>query len=1185
MRLLSALVLMLVVGPVSAQESAPPPFEDSLLALVRAPSEVVGEDVVMLLEDGYYRVDEDGTTARTTRQVIQIVTDDGASAWGEFSFPFDQRRDSITLDWLRVIENGVVVQEGPAHQQVSNPRVDQSAPVYSDAAVLQATLARVRPGSIVDYRVTVRTFDPLMPGDFYLGWRLNEGYSIRRARLVVDTPEDIEVTLRDGPAGPLRTEYTEGGRRRRVWFAAEQEPVEYEAFAAFPNDVIQFVQITSGAGWSELGAMYSSFLPAELEVGTELARAHDKVLAGASTLTDSLRATYRWVAQDFRYVSLALGDGGYRARPPQEVFETGFGDCKDKTLLFVALATRLGVSATPLLVSTDGGVDPDLPSLRQFNHMIAALEVDGETVYADLTTRVSPFGETPGYLQGESGLMVSADGAASLITVPAPEASENAFISELVGTVDNENRFKGSLTLAMSGAEQSWLRSDFYNIHGMSRGDRDALEERYAQSVWNSASVDSTWVFDGKDLTQPAKVTVWFTVENVVGSTGNRLLLNLPLPRYGSPDVVASLRDDEEREFPIDVSLVNAPTLTRHRLEITVPQRWVAEMPDNVFVSGDFGYYRSEYTQEGRTLILQRELSGARGILPPSKGPELLDWAERLADDNTSYLLIDPSGPITETATGDDLVLSGILLSGDDLGEGATLVSDREGASEQVGSVSTGKTIREHSHEFSAEDMVFTAGGSNFIYLTASASEYHTRVEALKDVQVLDLMDVGSVMGASMASEMGDQASVTATEELELPRSGDFASAWRVAVQVPMGTMDFLIAGMSRGRVSTSVIGVAAGQVAAADVDSLLSVMADRIEGTESYMEDLTLELEMESELDAEDVAEAAHGFRLTEMLLGPSDLSGSRIIKDELEVDGFWPTISRDLSPMAFTTRLGNSELLGIEMDIVVAETAGRAVKRLVSAREVDEESFILFLGDPEEYEVAEGLSLDSWDRVWLSDFPYPALKASGTFDAAGMDVGVVMFAMDRLLVRIEGSAPVGQLDLDDLVALASVASERIGQVSPTTTELEVTSDQLRAVEAVVELEEPLNDLVRDGKIEEALNLMERDYPDSDFARLEFNSWNNICWYGALHGFADRVVSMCDYAFDARDDIPPYRDSRGLARALTGDFEGAIADFRYVIEEGDQSLRDTRIPYLEKLLKGENPFTEEELATLRGEG
>jgi regulator of sirC expression with transglutaminase-like and TPR domain len=61
--------------------------------------------------------------------------------------------------------------------------------------------------------------------------------------------------------------------------------------------------------------------------------------------------------------------------------------------------------------------------------------------------------------------------------------------------------------------------------------------------------------------------------------------------------------------------------------------------------------------------------------------------------------------------------------------------------------------------------------------------------------------------------------------------------------------------------------------------------------------------------------------------------------------------------------------------------------------------------------------------------------------------------------------------------------------------------------------------------------------------------------------------------------------DSRGLARALTGDRQGAMADFNYFVDwtsDGDKKAQ--RQTWLESLERGENPFTPGVLEALRFE-
>jgi hypothetical protein len=111
-------------------------------------------------------------------------------------------------------------------------------------------------------------------------------------------------------------------------------------------------------------------------------------------------------------------------------------------------------------------------------------------------------------------------------------------------------------------------------------------------------------------------------------------------------------------------------------------------------------------------------------------------------------------------------------------------------------------------------------------------------------------------------------------------------------------------------------------------------------------------------------------------------------------------------------------------------------------------------------------------------------------------------------------------------------------------------------------------------------------------------NEWslNGLCWDGSLRGYAAEVMTACDLAVE-RD--PDNGQIIGIvvemARALTGDYPGAIADFEaYIKEVGGMRLKIQRMEtwkkeletykvqrqgWVDALKKGENPFTEEVLA------
>ena len=86
--------------------------------------------------------------------------------------------------------------------------------------------------------------------------------------------------------------------------------------------------------------------------------------------------------------------------------------------------------------------------------------------------------------------------------------------------------------------------------------------------------------------------------------------------------------------------------------------------------------------------------------------------------------------------------------------------------------------------------------------------------------------------------------------------------------------------------------------------------------------------------------------------------------------------------------------------------------------------------------------------------------------------------------------------------------------------------------------------------------------------------------------GHAAEVMAACEQAVALVPDNGGARDSRGLARALTGDVAGAIDDFEaYVAWTGNDRARAQRQDWIVVLWSGENPFTAELLERLRNPG
>jgi WD40 repeat protein len=97
----------------------------------------------------------------------------------------------------------------------------------------------------------------------------------------------------------------------------------------------------------------------------------------------------------------------------------------------------------------------------------------------------------------------------------------------------------------------------------------------------------------------------------------------------------------------------------------------------------------------------------------------------------------------------------------------------------------------------------------------------------------------------------------------------------------------------------------------------------------------------------------------------------------------------------------------------------------------------------------------------------------------------------------------------------------------------------------------------------------------------------DEICRDGSLDGFAEVVLPSCDRAVELAPGNELYAHSRGMARALTGDYPGAIEDFeRFLTWAREAGMQDWLIreseAWIAELREGRNPIDAETIQELQ---
>ena len=127
----------------------------------------------------------------------------------------------------------------------------------------------------------------------------------------------------------------------------------------------------------------------------------------------------------------------------------------------------------------------------------------------------------------------------------------------------------------------------------------------------------------------------------------------------------------------------------------------------------------------------------------------------------------------------------------------------------------------------------------------------------------------------------------------------------------------------------------------------------------------------------------------------------------------------------------------------------------------------------------------------------------------------------------------------------------------------------------------------LQEGNILEAIALYQQ--ADEGAEKPAPVHWNELCWQGSMWGHAEQVLFACDRAVSAAQypvERAAARDSRGVARALVGNREGAMSDFEAYVNFDGVPLpgQDRRKIWIETLRAGGNPIDPREITEFRNQ-
>jgi transglutaminase-like putative cysteine protease len=351
----------------------------------------------------------------------------GVQNASEIQIRFDPAYQRLIIHHVRLLREGRdVFAFRPADVRVIQQETALDERIYSGELTAIVFLRDLRPGDTLDYAYSVEGSNPILRGQFDDELPLVYESPVRVVRHVVQAPlgRALHITPRNTTLGP-RVE-TSGSWRVYTWEARDVAGADTDENEPGWFDPDPHVVVSTFGSWAEVADWARGLFEQPRGASPEIRRLARQFQAAAGGPAAAAAEATRFVQDEIRYLGIEMGPSSHQPHVPEQVLRQRFGDCKDKSLLLVALLRELGVDAVPALVDTirRRGLDAVQPSPFAFDHAIVLAVVRGRQVWIDPTESDLGGGFEDRDPPDFERALVLRPGTTSLTVIPAPDTRE-----------------------------------------------------------------------------------------------------------------------------------------------------------------------------------------------------------------------------------------------------------------------------------------------------------------------------------------------------------------------------------------------------------------------------------------------------------------------------------------------------------------------------------------------------------------------------------------------------------------------------------------------------------------------------------------------------------------------------------------------------------------------------------------
>jgi transglutaminase-like putative cysteine protease len=307
--------------------------------------------------------------------------------------------------------------------------------LINDYHVLYFAVPATRYPVTVEYKYEIKTkgslrypsFNIIVPGESVqhseftaaIGKSLQMRYKLRNTNLKPEIKEDDKFKTYSWSVKNLPAfRYEEGSLHESAYPTVQLAPSQFK-YDEYKGDM---------SSWNSFGTYFYNLFKDQDKLPAEKVEFFRNLTKDAKTEREKAALIYKYMQDNFRYVSIQLGIGGFVPFSATFTDEKKYGDCKALTNYMLAALKSIGIKsyAADINAGTNGVVvDTDFPEYFA-NHVILCVPLAKDTVWLECTSKTADFGVLGTFTENRKAVLLTEKGGI-LVSTPKSKAEDNIY--------------------------------------------------------------------------------------------------------------------------------------------------------------------------------------------------------------------------------------------------------------------------------------------------------------------------------------------------------------------------------------------------------------------------------------------------------------------------------------------------------------------------------------------------------------------------------------------------------------------------------------------------------------------------------------------------------------------------------------------------------------------------------------